>query len=192
MVNAQPKLLLHICCAPCATWVFETLKREFDVTGFFYDPNIHPREEYDRRRWEMHRLAQEVGLAVIDGEYAVEKWHDAVRGHEDDPEGGRRCELCYDHRLERAAAYAAKHGFEWLATTMTISPHKRADVINPIGAHVCAKYGLQFLEADFKKQAGFEHSLRLSKEHGLYRQDYCGCEFSRRERDARTTRARNG
>ena len=186
--DGKPKLLLHICCAPCATWVFETLKREFEITGFFYDPNIQPREEYDKRRWEAHRFAREAGFAIVDGEYDVENWRRAVRGHEDEPEGGRRWALCYDFRLARAAQYAARRGFQWLATTLTISPHKRADVVNPTGSRLCRQYGLRFLEADFKKRAGFEHSVRLSREHGLYRQDYCGCEFSRRERDERRER----
>jgi len=183
--DPKPRLLLHICCAPCSTWVCETLKREYQVTGYFYNPNIQPQEEYEQRRREMHRLADQVGLEVIDDEYEAEAWLAAVRGLEEEPEGGRRCQICYDLRLRRAAEYARDHGLEWLATTLTISPHKQASLINPIGEAICRQLGLRFLAADFKKKGGFEHSLRLSKEHGLYRQDYCGCEFSRRERERR-------
>lgn len=178
----KPKLLLHICCAPCATWAFEKLKAEFEVTGYFYDPNIQPQQEYEKRRGEMHRLAAEAGLPLVDGKYEPEAWREAVSGLEDEPEGGRRCRICYDMRLRRAAEHAREHGFEWLATTLTVSPHKWADVINPIGDAICRQFGLRFLAADFKKEGGFQHSLRLSKQHSLYRQDYCGCEFSRRER----------
>ncbi len=180
-----PRLLLHLCCAPCSTHVVQVLKDQFDVTGHFYNPNIHPDEEYHRRASEMVDYAQRIGLPLLVSEYSPARWREAVRGLEDEPEGGSRCLVCYRLRLEETAILALRQGFTHFTTSLSISPHKRADSINTIGLEVASRHGLDFYDADFKKKDGFTNSLRLSREAGLYRQDYCGCEFSKEERERR-------
>lgn len=181
----HPRLLLHLCCAPCSTHVVQVLREQFHLAGHFYNPNIHPQEEYLRRAAEMERYAGSIGLALLVSRYDTQRWREAVRGLEDEPEGGRRCLACYRLRLEDTAAMARREGFTHFTTTLSISPHKRAGAINAIGQEVAPRHGLQFYAADFKKKDGFTRSLRLSREAGLYRQDYCGCEFSLRERGTR-------
>jgi len=183
--NHHPRLLLHLCCAPCSTHVVQVLCEQFDVAGHFYNPNIHPEEEYRRRAAEMEGYAQRVGLPLLTSSYDVQPWREAVRGLEDEPEGGARCLVCYRLRLEATGALARQQGFTHFTTTLSISPHKRADPINAAGREVAGRYGLEFYAADFKKKDGFTVSLRLSREAGLYRQDYCGCEFSLKERGTR-------
>ncbi|MDI6792798.1 MAG: epoxyqueuosine reductase QueH [bacterium] len=192
----RPGLLLHTCCAPCAAHVIVELNREFEVNAYFYNPNIQPQEEYGLRWEAMEKLAfqlkqpflaeSEVSLPQVDfeltaGKYDPERWLEAVNGLEDEPEGGARCEACYRFRLEEVARFAKEKGCDWLATTLTISPHKRAEMINPIGKEVAEQFGLRFYEADFKKKDGFKISCRLSRELDLYRQTYCGCVFSQRD-----------
>lgn len=179
---SQPRLLLHLCCAPCSTHVVQVLREQFQVTGHFYNPNIHPEAEYRRRLAEMEQYAASIGLPLLVGEYQVDRWFEAAAGLEAEPEGGRRCLVCYRLRLEETAALAQREGFSHFTTTLSISPHKRAEAINAIGQEIEARYGLEFYAADFKKKDGFARSLNLSREAGLYRQDYCGCEFSLRER----------
>lgn len=178
----KPGLLLHICCAPCSTHVVEVLRENYDVTGYFYNPNIHPESEYRRREEEMRRYARKAGIEMVCAEYDDARWFDAVKGMEDAPEGGERCFLCYRIRSEKAARYAKEHGYQSLTTTLSISPHKNAEKINEIGAELAARHGLQWYAADFKKRGGFDRSIRMSKEAGLYRQSYCGCIFSQRAR----------
>ncbi len=180
----KPRLLLHICCAPCSTHVIETLKDGYDITGFFYNPNIHPKEEYLRRSREMEGLAQEIGIEVIEGDYDVREWFKAVEGLEEEPEGGRRCEICTGMRLEKTAELASNQGFQSFTTTLTIGPQKDAKLINTVGDELSKRYNIEFLDANFKKKDGFKKSVELSKKHGLLRQDYCGCIFSKREREA--------
>ncbi|MCK5329449.1 MAG: epoxyqueuosine reductase QueH, partial [Candidatus Latescibacteria bacterium] len=175
----KPTLLLHICCAPCATYVVRTLRERFDVVGYFCNPNIHPEEEYALRLREMKRYAEEIGLRMIVAEDETDRWYEATRGTEQEPEGGERCAICYRFRMERAACFAREHGIFHFATTLTISPHKKAAVIHPIGRELADLYGAAFYEADFKKRNGFKISCRMSREAGLYRQDYCGCIFSK-------------
>jgi predicted adenine nucleotide alpha hydrolase (AANH) superfamily ATPase len=183
----KPKLLLHICCAPCSTHVVEVLREDYDLTGYFYNPNIHPKTEYLKREEEMKRYAGKIGLDLVCAEYDDARWFEMVKGMEDVPEGGERCFLCYRMRLKKAAQYAAEHGYQLVATTLSISPHKNAVKINKIGPEVADNRGLQFYTADFKKKGGFERSVRMSKEAGLYRQSYCGCIFSQKKKKRRNS-----
>jgi predicted adenine nucleotide alpha hydrolase (AANH) superfamily ATPase len=174
-MNDKPKLLLHICCAPCATHVVEALRKDHQVIGFFYNPNIQPAKEYYRRLSETRRLFRSLGIELIEGEYEESRWWKEISGFEKEPEGGRRCPLCYRLRLGETARLAKETGISHFATTLTISPHKKAGVINPIGEEVGKSYKVSFFSADFKKKNGFKKTLTLSKKHNLYRQDYCGC-----------------
>jgi predicted adenine nucleotide alpha hydrolase (AANH) superfamily ATPase len=176
----KPKMLLHICCAPCSTAVIERLRDEFDITGYFYDPNIHPEEEYIRRLEETKGLYNKLSIPLIEAQYDAEIWFELTEDFKHEPEGGKRCELCYDMRLEKAAGFAKENGFDIFATVLSISPHKKAEAINNIGRKLAEKYGIKFYEADFKKKDGFKRSLELSREYNLYRQDYCGCVYSKR------------
>lgn len=173
--------MLHVCCAPCSTHVIEELREEHDLACFFYGPNIHPEEEYRRRAEESKEYCEKQGIRFIEGDYDSSQWFEIVKGHEDDEEGGERCSICYRLRLERTAKVAKDDGYEWFASTLTISPHKKADVINEIGEDIGKTVGVKFLARDFKKMQGFQRSVQMSKEHGLYRQDYCGCLFSQRQ-----------
>jgi predicted adenine nucleotide alpha hydrolase (AANH) superfamily ATPase len=176
----KPKLLLHICCGPCATEVIRRLKDDYEVVGFYYNPNTYPGEEYNKRLMEVQRLSALWRVLVDVGPYEHERFLEAARGLEQEPEGGSRCHACYRLRLDESARRAADNGCTHLATTLTIAPMKRASVINPIGREAAARHGLVFVEEDWKKRDGFKHSIELSKDLGLYRQNYCGCEFSRR------------
>ena len=176
----KPKLLLHICCGPCSTEVIRRLKDDYEVVGFFYNPNIHPEEEYSRRLMEVQRISALWRVLVDVGPYDHERFLAVAHGLEGEPEGGRRCVACYRLRLEAAAHRAAENGCTHLATTLTIAPMKRAAVINPIGREAAGRCGLDFLEEDWKKRDGFKRSVELARDLGLYRQHYCGCEFSHR------------
>ena len=178
----KPRMLLHICCAPCAAYVVRVLRERFVVAGYFYNPNIQPEEEYALRKEEMERYALEIALPLHIGEYDVKRWFDLIKGYEEEPEGGARCAICYRMRLERTAQYASAHRFEYVTTTLSISPHKKAAVINRIGEELAQTYDVKFYGADFKKKNGFKISSQISRELGLYRQNYCGCVFSKRER----------
>lgn len=175
------KLLLHICCAPCSPHAIALLKDDFDLTAYFYDPNIHPEEEYLFRLDEMRRFSSQIGLPFISAGYDSDRWFELTKGHENDREGDGRCEICFKMRLEQAAIFARDNGFEYFSTVLTTSPHKDAEVINRIGRELARQYSLKFYEADFKKRDGFKISVRKSKEYGLKRQSYCGCVFSRRK-----------
>jgi hypothetical protein len=174
-------LLLHICCAPCSTQVIRVLQQKFTVTGFFYNPNIEPEEEYLRRLATMRQFAIQIGFPLLIGNYEHSLWEDAVKGSESEPEGGTRCSICYRFRLEQTAKQAKENGFTLFATTLTISPHKPASVINKIGLELAQKYSIAFEPADFKKKDGFKQSCTLAKEFQLYRQTYCGCKYSLRK-----------
>jgi len=177
----KKRLLLHTCCAPCSTYVVELLRPEFDVTAYFYNPNIHPREEYETRLSDMKRICQRLGIDLVRGGYEVEEWFQTVKGLETEKEGGKRCTVCFYLRLDKTAAFARDCSYGYYATTLTISPHKDAKVINQIGREFQEKYGINFYEADFNKKGGFKRSCQLSKEYGLYRQNYCGCIFSKKK-----------
>ena len=183
----KPKLLLHICCAGCGAYVSQLLKQSFNVTLYFYNPNIYPESEYNKRLTEIKRIAKKFGLNLIIGKYNHKKWLKLIKGHEHDPEKGERCLMCYGNRLKSAVKVAKEKKFNYWTTTLTVSPHKDAQAISRIGNELASKYGvdpstgaqdLRFLDKDFKKQDGFRKSVELSKELGLYRQDYCGCEYS--------------
>ncbi|MEO0077771.1 MAG: epoxyqueuosine reductase QueH [candidate division WOR-3 bacterium] len=178
----RPKLLLHICCGPCATEVVRRLKEQYEVVGYYYNPNIYPEEEYNRRLVQVQRLSALWRMLVDLGPYDHDRFLEVVRGLEHEPEGRARCEKCYQLRLEQAAVAAQANGCTLLATTLTIAPMKRAAVINPLGQVAAAQHGLVFVAEDWKKKNGFKRSVELARELGLYRQHYCGCEFSVRTR----------
>jgi epoxyqueuosine reductase len=178
--GAPASLLAHICCAPDAIYVIGLLQTDFEVTGFFFNPNIQTAEEHARRLAETRKVETILGFPLLVGESDTGRWEHAVRPFRDEPEKGRRCDVCYALRLDRTARMAREAGFTAFTTIMSVSPWKKAAVLNRIGKRAAAKYGLRFLEADFKKKGGFEKSVRLSREHGLYRQSYCGCGFSQR------------
>lgn len=178
-MKSKPKLLLHICCIGCGAYVSQSLKDKFDITLFFYNPNIFPQEEYVKRLEETKRVAKKFGLKIVEGKNDHKKWLEMSKGHEADKERGERCVMCYRDRLEAVAKLAGEKYFKYFTTTLTISPHKDAKAVSMIGQEMQKKYGVEFLDRDFKKKDGFRLSTILSRELGLYRQDYCGCEFSR-------------
>ena len=185
--DKRPRLLLHACCAPCSSYVLEYLSRFFDITLYFYNPNITPAEEYAYRAEELSRLVSEMGLdggvSLVVSDYNSDEFYNIASGLEDAPEGGARCARCYRLRLEASAKYAAECGFDYFTTTLSISPYKNSRWLNEIGAELSGIYGVRYLYSDFKKKNGYKRSCELSEIHGLYRQDYCGCEFSRIQRD---------
>lgn len=174
----KPKMLVHICCAPDALYVMGLLRHEFEISGFFYNPNIHPREEYDLRLKETRKVADSLNFDLIEGPYEDSRWHKITAKFKDEPEKGRRCDVCYALRLEATAKKAAESGFDMFTTVMSLSPWKKADVMNRVGKMFGQRYKIDFLEANFKKKDGFKKSVELSKRHALYRQDYCGCIYS--------------
>ena len=179
----RKKLLLHACCAPCSSYVLEYLTEYFDIAVFYYNPNISPFSEYEKRISELKRLMREMPLPgktdIIDGKYDPESFIGISGGLEGLPEGGERCFRCYRLRMEEAAKTALEEGFDYFTTTLSISPHKNAEKINEIGQELEQKYGVKYLYADFKKKDGYKRSIQLSHEYGLYRQSYCGCIYSK-------------
>lgn len=184
-LTGTPRLLLHACCAPCSSYVLEYLTRHFDITLYFYNPNITDAEEYQKRADELARLIREMPhenpIRLIVCEHQPACFYEITRGMETLPEGGVRCFGCYRQRLDAAAQYMAAHReeYDYFATTLTVSPHKNAAKLNEIGAELAAAYQLQWLPSDFKKREGYKRSIELSAQYNLYRQDFCGCEFSR-------------
>ena len=181
-----PKLLLHSCCAPCSSYVLEYLSDYFEITVFYYNPNIFPENEYTKRILEQQMLIGELEckypVSFLAGSYDREKFVEMAKGLEHLKEGGERCFKCYELRLLEAARIASEAEFDYFTTTLSISPMKNADKLNEIGNLVGKKYGVAYLQSDFKKKNGYKRSIELSNEYGLYRQDYCGCEFSYRDR----------
>ena len=185
----RPRLLLHSCCGPCSSYVLECLAPHFQVTVLYYNPCIDPEEEYTLRKGVQLGLIGRMNehgadIEVLDAEYDHVSFLDAVRGHETDREGGARCAICFEQRLRRTAEAARDGGFDWFCTTLTVSPHKNAQVLNTIGRDLGLEYGVPFLPSDFKKRDGYKRSIELSREYCLYRQNYCGCEFSSRPETA--------
>ena len=180
-----PSLLLHSCCAPCSSYVLEYLSQYFEITLFYYNPNIYPESEYTKRILEQQKLIQDMKfrhpVSFVAGKYEKERFHAMAEGMENLKEGGARCMKCYELRLSEAARQAAAGGFDFFTTTLSISPMKNAQKLNEIGIRVGKEYGVEYLVSDFKKKNGYKRSIALSKEYGLYRQDYCGCEFSMRQ-----------
>lgn len=179
-----PRLLLHACCAPCSSYCLEYLSQYFDITVLYYNPNISPAEEYLKRVAEVRRLVGEMPMknpvTMVETTYSPTLFYQAVKGLEQEPEGGRRCEVCFRLRLDEAARYAKAGGFDFFTTTLTISPLKNAPLLNAIGDEMAQKYGVAFLPSDFKKKEGYKRSIALSAQYGLYRQNFCGCVFSKR------------
>lgn len=186
----RPRLLLHVCCAPCSTACLERLTEAFDLTCYYYNPNIEPETEFDRRFSELERLTDEMPLTqppvLVKGPYEPERFEAIARGLEDLPEGGERCTRCYRLRLEETARLAKEKGFPYFTTTLSVSPYKNAEKLNRIGAELAEAYGLRYLFSDFKKQDGYLRSIRLSETYHLYRQNYCGCVYSKRQSESKT------
>lgn len=181
-----PSLLLHSCCAPCSSYVLEYLSRYFKITVFYYNPNIYPPEEYYKRLSEQKRFISELPaenpIDFIGSDHLSERFYSAVKGLEHIPEGGERCFACYRMRLEETARMAKEISADYFTTTLSISPLKNAAKLNEIGGELAEKYGVKYLFSDFKKKGGYQRSTELSRQYGIYRQNYCGCVFSMRER----------
>lgn len=177
-----PSLLIHSCCAPCSSYVLEYLSEYFSVTVYYYNPNIYPKEEYIKRVEEQKSLIERLPVlhpvAFVEGIYDTARFYDTVKGMEHLEEGGERCFACYELRLREAAVLAAEGGFDYFTTTLSISPMKNAAKLNEIGQKLAAEYQVRYLPSDFKKRNGYQRSIQLSREYGLYRQNYCGCVFS--------------
>ena len=182
-----PTLLLHSCCAPCSSYVLEYLSQYFQITVFYYNPNIYPESEYTKRILEQQtligQLKSKYPISFMAGAYDKERFYAMAEGMEALKEGGARCMKCYELRLREAAEVAKKGNFDYFTTTLSISPMKNAVKLNEIGMRLAEEYQIEYLLSDFKKKNGYKRSIELSKEYGLYRQDYCGCEFSKRERE---------
>lgn len=177
------KMLLHTCCAPCSTAVIERLAQDYDITVLYYNPNIYPEDEYIKRKSEQLRyigILNNKGFNInyIDCDYNQNDFFNSVKGLETEPEGGKRCRVCFALRLDFVGKMAKEKGFDIFTTSLTVSPHKNAQIINEIGQNLSNKYGVEYLVSDFKKKDGYKRSIELSKENNIYRQNYCGCKFS--------------
>ena len=183
--NITPTLLLHSCCAPCSSYVIEYLSKYFKITVFYYNPNISPDNEYRYRANEQKRLIESMPLEnpveFLEGEYIPDDFFDISKGLENEPEGGARCAKCFNLRLSKTAETAKQGNYDYFTTTLTISPLKNAKLINNIGIELSKKYDVPYLQSDFKKKNGYKRSIELSKEYNLYRQNFCGCVFSKRD-----------
>ena len=180
------KILLHSCCAPCSSYVITFLSNYFDITILYYNPNIQPKEEYEKRKKEQIRLIKSLNtkhkLDYLDCDYDDDIYNEVIKGYEDCKEGGSRCHICFNLRLEKTAILAKKHNYDYFCSTLTVSPHKNSKIINEIGSTISNKYNIKWLYSDFKKNEGYKQSIELSKKYELYRQDYCGCIYSKIER----------
>lgn len=176
--NQKQNVLLHGCCGPCITHPYQLLKKTYNVAVYFYNPNIHPKSEYDKRLHAVKDLADRWEFRLLVGQYDEEEWSAAIRGFENEPEGGKRCPVCYRLRMEATAKVASIHRMDIFGTTLTVSPHKKTDVVHEIGRACEHLYGVRYLEMDFKKEEGFKTSCLLSHQEGLYRQHFCGCLYS--------------
>ena len=181
-LDGKPSLLLHSCCAPCSSYVLEYLREFFKITVLYYNPNIEPKEEYLKRKEEQIKLIKDVykDVSFLDCDYDNDVYETTIKGLETEKEGGSRCYKCYKLRIEKTAILA-KNNYDFFGTTLTVSPHKNAKFINEIGLELEKKYNTKFLISDFKKNEGYKRSIVLSREYNLYRQDYCGCKYSRRD-----------
>ena len=185
--NITPKLLLHSCCAPCSSHVISVLTNYFDITILYYNPNIEPLEEYEKRKQEEIRFINEFPnknkLDIIDCDYDNNIFHEMSKGLEQEKEGGARCVKCYHLRLDKTATIAKELNYDYFATTLTVSPLKNSEKLNTIGLFLENKYNIKYLVSDFKKKEGYKHRIELAKEYNLYRQDYCGCIYSKEQRE---------
>lgn len=178
-----PTLLMHSCCAPCSSYCLQYLAEYFHITILYYNPNISPKEEYEKRVAEQKRLLRELPVryevSFMEGSYDPDRFFEMAKGLEDVPEGGERCFRCYEMRQREAAVYAKEGGFDYFTTTLSVSPHKNAQKLNEIGLALEQEYGVRYLVSDFKKKGGYLRSIELSREYDLYRQNYCGCVYSK-------------
>ncbi len=182
-LDYKPKLLLHSCCAPCSSYVITYLYDYFDITILYYNPNIYPYEEYKKRKDEQIRLISNFkSVKIIDCDYDNDIYNEVIKGLENEPERGSRCTKCFYLRLDKTGEFAKKNNFEYFGTTLTVSPYKNARLLNEIGEDISKKYDIKWLYSDFKKNDGYKKSIELSKKYDLYRQDYCGCIYSRRDK----------
>ena len=188
-LESKPKLLLHSCCAPCSTSVLKKLVNYFDITIFFYNPNTDSLEEFNKRKNEEKKLINilnekfNYNIKIIDCDYDKEDYDNITKGYEHEKEGGKRCDICYKLRLTKTCEFAKNNNFDFFTTTLSVSPYKNATKLNLIGLELEKEYGERFLTADFKKEEGYKQSIELSKKYNLYRQDYCGCIYSKKERE---------
>ena len=180
-----PRLLLHSCCAPCSSYTLEYLSRYFDITVYYFNPNISPKQEFDKRFEEQKRLISQMPfknrVTLVEGDYNYDDFLEIAKGLENVPEGGERCFRCYKMRLESTARLAKEQGFDYFCTTLSISPLKNSQKINELGFEIEEKYGVKWLPSDFKKREGYKRSIQLSREYSLYRQNFCGCVFSKNQ-----------
>lgn len=185
-IKEPKRLLLHSCCAPCSSHVISYLTKYFDITILYYNPNISPKEEYDKRKQEQIRLIKEIDktnkIDIIDCDYDNDLYESSIKGYENCPERGDRCTICFNLRLDKTAQIASENNYDYFCTTLTVSPYKNSKLINEIGLAKQKKYNVKWLYSDFKKENGYKHSIELSHKYGLYRQDYCGCKYSVREK----------
>ena len=183
--NNPPRLLLHSCCAPCSSYTLEYLSRYFDITVYYFNPNISPKQEFDKRFEEQKRLISQMPfknrVTLVEGDYNYDDFLEIAKGLENVPEGGERCFRCYKMRLESTARLAKEQGFDYFCTTLSISPLKNSQKINELGFGLEEKYGVKWLPSDFKKREGYKRSIQLSREYSLYRQNFCGCVFSKNQ-----------
>ena len=181
-LESTKSILLHSCCAPCSSYVISFLSNYFNITILYYNPNIYPQEEYNKRKQEQIRLINSLEtknkLEYLDCDYENNIYNELIKGHENAKEGGSRCQICFQLRLEKTAKIAKQHNFDYFCSTLTVSPHKNSKIINEIGKSLEDIYNIKWLYSDFKKNEGFKKSIELSKEYNLYRQDYCGCIYS--------------
>lgn len=182
-----PTLFLHSCCAPCSSYVLEYLSKYFKITVFYYNPNIYPDEEYYKRVEEQKQFIKDFKsdnpIDFTEGNFDKNRFYAVTKGMENLPEGGKRCFKCYELRLQEAAKYAKTHGFDYFTTTLSISPLKNAQKLNEIGLSLANEYNVKYLVSDFKKKNGYKRSVEISRQYGMYRQNYCGCIFSKQERE---------
>ena len=184
-LDHRPTLLLHSCCAPCSSYVLNYLNNYFDITIYYYNPNIYPESEYEKRLSEQVRLINELNdnkINIVKGIYEPNKFYDISKGLESDKEGSTRCHKCYELRLDNTALYGKENNYEYFTTTLSVSPYKNSNIINELGQKLEEKYNIKYLYADFKKKNGYKKSIEYSKQYNLYRQDYCGCEFSYKQK----------
>lgn len=188
-LNSTKKILLHSCCAPCSSYVITFLSNYFDITILYYNPNIAPKEEYEKRKQEQIKLIKNINtlhkLDYLDCDYDNDLYNEAINGYQNCQEGGDRCRICFNLRLEKTAILAKKYKYDYFCSTLTVSPHKNSKIINEIGYNLGKKYDIKWLYSDFKKNEGFKQSIELSKKYNLYRQDYCGCIYSKKEKEER-------
>ena len=185
-LKSKKKLLLHSCCAPCSSHVITFLTKFFDITVLYYNPNISPKREYDKRKEEQIRLIKEIEkinkVVIIDCDYDNDKYETLIKGYEDCPERGDRCTICFNLRLEKTAKLAKELKYDYFCSTLSVSPYKNSKLINEIGEELSKKYNVKWLYSDFKKDDGYKKSIELSHKYNLYRQNYCGCKYSIREK----------